>query len=388
MPATLFLPSFVVALLALCVSYDHGHAAEWYVQGQGVQEFNYDDNIGVTSQDVVASAGSDTSAIVNAGVRRPELDLNLNGRFVFSRFFSEPRLNSNDQFLTVGGSYRLPRHEFNFEGSAVFDTTRTSEFDDTGLGILANAPRQAFQVDADWGFRATRIDTINVFFGYENIMFPDGFPFFDNQDVSGGLGYSRALSDAAQFEATVLLQHFTSDIQTTNSVSLLIGGEYAVSPALDFRVLAGPRLSQFEQEPAGTSTTSVGLSFEGGFNYAPSERWAIGGTLSNELRPSSIGEVRNTTLFGLTIGHAIHRRVDFGVALGYSLQRSPDDDLTGERDAINFEPAISWRIAEDVEMRAGYRLRWQLFSEGAEGAASNLVFINLAVRSPRWTTSR
>src|SRR5690606_18687639 len=132
-----------------------GHAAEWYASPEIGQEFQYDDNVGFTTDDAVSTWGSTTSAGLTVGGRNEVLDISLESRFDFVRFPAEDKLSSDDQYLTLNGTHRGERHELSLRASFERDTTRNDTLDDTGLRILDNERRLTYSVEPGFSWQLT-----------------------------------------------------------------------------------------------------------------------------------------------------------------------------------------------------------------------------------------
>jgi hypothetical protein len=128
-------------------------AAELYADGRVGQQFEYDTNIDLDSEQGDSGAGSRSRAGIVLGVRTPATDLALDGEFRLVRFPNQTQLNSEIASLIGRGRWNWRRANLGLTAGVVRDTTLEVEEVQTTRSIGANEERLTFNVSSSYDYQ-------------------------------------------------------------------------------------------------------------------------------------------------------------------------------------------------------------------------------------------
>jgi hypothetical protein len=391
--------SLLVAVVAMTSS---AEAAEWYLNSRARQDLSYDDNIGLRSanDEKIAAFGETSSIGAAIGGRSPSVDIGLDTLFNFTRFPSESRLNSNDQYFTLGSAYTGERLTAQLKAQYIRDTTRTSDIEDSGLFILQNRRREVRRLAPRLAYQLTPVDEVSVDGDISDTYYPSGD--IRNFEQWGGTGtWTKSIGERTQLLASLSgfkVNSNDSGSQNTTYYAAQVGFGHVLSEKLRVRLVAGPTLARVNivSSSAGfrfaSNDTTLGYGFDGTVDYRYHERLSLQGRMFRTVRPSSTtGVVLEETGFRASGRFALLQHVSLDLATLYLLREAVGEtDPSGRRDFVSIEPALVWRLAEDWDLRLGYRYRWQRFDDADEDpdASSNAVLGALTYRLPPLSMSR
>ena len=397
-------PVVIAGSLGLAVAVMSGSvdAAEWYLNSRARQDLSYDDNIGLRSaeDEKIAAFGETTSVGAKVGGRSPSLDIGLDALFNFTRFPSESGLNSNDQYITFTPAYTGERLTAEVDAQYIRDTTRTSDIEDSGLFILQNRRREVRRLAPRLVYQLSPVDEASVEGDISDTYYPSGD--IRNFEQWGGAGtWTRTLSERTQALASVSgfkVNSNDSGSQNTTYYAAQVGVGHVFTQKLRARFSAGPTLARvnFVFASGGfrfTNTeTTLGYGFDGTVDYQYDERLSLQGRVYRTVRPSSTtGVVLEETGFRASGRYGLLQHVSLDLAALYLLRENVGQSVRGgRRDFVSAEPAVLWRLAEDWDVRLGYRFRWQRLDDvdGAPDASSHSVLASLTYRLPPLFMSR
>lgn len=111
---------------------------------------------------------STSSIELNSGVRTPAAELSLTSLFTFNVFPGNSELDSDDQYFTLQGEKIGKRWSAGLAARYVRDTSRTSDFIETGNFILQNKRRNFVSIAPRVGYGVTHLDQLSLtpFYSY------------------------------------------------------------------------------------------------------------------------------------------------------------------------------------------------------------------------------
>lgn len=393
--------AFVLTLaLPLIVAGRAADAAEWYARSGLSQALEYDDNIGLSASERQRTSGfSETSTLdLNLGGRSPTMQIDLGSKFNFTRFPTESRLNSNDQFLTLAGAYTGQRATLGLSGRYVRDTTRTSDLDGTGLFILQNTRRQLTSVTPELAYKLTERDEVRMSGGYTDITYPSG-NIRDYSETSGRFGWTHALSPRTQLLASASVLRVNSNSrgsQNSYIFGLLAGARHIFSPQFEATLVAGPSLARtdFVANVGGTRTaergTALGYLLDSDLTYTVKERLSVKAGVSRTVTPdTTTGAVEEVTAFRLSSSYTLYPNVFADAGILYLVQQDVGQAQESvRRDYVALEPGVRWRFFENWEMALRYRFEYQTYGQANTEARANTVMASVSYRLPPLSMSR
>jgi len=362
----------------------------------------YDDNIGLslTKDKVVSDTSFESSIFANAGVRTPNLNIQLDSRFDFSVFVNEDQLNSNDQYITLGSDYQYGRSTWGIQGDFVNDTSRTSDVDNSGLFILDNIRRNVYRAGPTWSYQVSPRDTVDTSATFTRVNYPSG-KLRDYDQISGNVSYAHVLTPRTQLLGSLDAYYYDSNkfgSLDNQFVGLLLGASHALTETVHVSALVGPRvISQEFRGPSDTSSedsTDVGYIADVTLNYQPTERTFFETQYTRTTEPnSSTGALLNTDEFRLYGRYNLLEKVAIDLTARYFMQDSPTNvSEDRSRQFVSFQPGVRWRLLKELSLNCFYRFRWQKYdklrSEDGTQGDSNAVFARLSYDLPTLSSSR
>ena len=143
-------------IVALLLANKESLSAEWSVTTTIDQEFLFDDNPRLRTENYDPIFGSTTSPESRYRYRSPTLDISLYGRFDFARF-NDKAFNSEDLNIRLDSEYTQERSIWGIDGLFARDSTRYTETADTG-NFEDIATRLLFKLQPSYGYQLSEID--------------------------------------------------------------------------------------------------------------------------------------------------------------------------------------------------------------------------------------
>ncbi|MCW5699017.1 MAG: hypothetical protein KIT00_04180 [Rhodospirillales bacterium] len=358
-------------------------AQEWTASGSVGQSFRYEDNIGLNEFEI-DDMNSSTSGSVELGVRSPTAFINLGAEIDFVRYFRETDLDSNEAYVDLNSGVQVGRSRFGLGAEAVFDTTRRSQFDDLGVGILANKPRNTFSISPTWDYQWTPTDVVGLFLNARLERFPNESGGLNNESYTGSGTYSKQLTPLTSFQSAVTYGYYTSEVTETNGVSVVGGLDMQITPRWRAGLLIGPRFTHSEDKINDTESDNVGVTLSADTRYDLTPYSSISGQFENGLVPSSSGEAQRFTSVRGIYRHELLPKVFFDASARFDTRERLDTDGSDSRENIRVSPRIRWQFVDDWELTGLYEFKWNSPAGGDETFTSNAFFVGLTYRSPRW----
>ena len=403
----------LVGVASLLLFVDKAIAAEWYASSRLEQQFEIDDNVGLNtrSDQQVSAWGSTSSVVANLGGRTPNLSVRLDSVLDFTVFPNENSLNSDDQYVALGGDYRTERSLFGLDGEFIRDTTRTSDVDDTGVFILDNDRRELYRIGPSWSYLASPLDTVNVSADYTNVHYPSSRTALrDYEQISGTVGWTHALTPRTQFLTSLSTSYYDSNASGSLESTVfqaLVGGSHDFSERTRITALVGPQIvsQDIRGKPSCTvnvnpcpqgfterftdKNTDVGYAADAGISFQASERTSFEGQYTRTAEPStSTGVLLERNNFRAYYRYEALERVAIDAAARYIMQDTlATGGETETRHFVSVEPGVRWRITEDLNLRCFYRFRWQKFDGDGGSGSSNAAFARITYELPELSTS-
>ncbi len=406
----------------------------------------YDDNVRLEA-DEISIAGVVVSPEVNFGVRTERLDIALNTVFDFARF-DKSEYNSDDQDIALTSSYAFEYNVFKASAQLKRDSTRTSEFLDTGEVGAKAIGREAQNLSLGWEHFFTEKQSLELSANYANVEYASTNLNLNDYDYSGiTAAYAIALSGRTRLITQVLANRFESDrfgvalfgLRETGVVcppgSLIfinggieqcpstvaaeiqqdryginIGVERILTEKLSFSIAVGANYveSSFASREADSFSQRSELDLLAGlededdtsFFFSSTlgytgERTKLDLNLSSGTNPSANGYLvlSNQLLlnvdYRLSERHNLFARLDFvdSETLGDAVE-SGGSLNSNDRTYGAASVGASYRLTEAWYIEASYRYRAQDREFINDVAKSNAAFLNIAYKPHRNTWSR
>ncbi|TFH43655.1 MAG: hypothetical protein E4H01_11775, partial [Lysobacterales bacterium] len=365
-------------------------AAEWYVVPTARVSSEYNDNPSLLSSGGTAVWGGDAEVAAKTGVRTALTKVDLLSRLRFLRFPSEEKLNSNDQFFDLNASHRLENTELSLFGNYSRDGTRTSELEDTGI-VQFNKRRIGWSLAPRVVHHLTQRTGVDVSLDYSDVK-------YDDSALTGLIDYTFGLADGSVvhqlserdlLRAGVLFTRYDAPDQPykANGYGIMGGIDHSFSDTLHGKLKVGFTSYEMDFSTGGVPESGSTFVTSGLAEISKEfERTTLTSSLSNTVRPSGSGQLRERAQLLFAVQHKLTSQLS-----GYaSVQLFRDTSLLGgtspDRKFVRFETWIRHQIAREWSFKATYRYLSQ--EETGVTADSNSIFLAFVYGGPKYATSR
>jgi hypothetical protein len=356
----------------------------WSLEASIGERLQYEDNVGLDQSGRVADSSSQTVVMLDLAGRTRVLELSAKTRLDFTYFLSESRLNSNDQHVTIDGTYRRPLSRWGLSIAYDRDTTRTTEEDDTGVFILANVRREAFGARPSWSYDLSRLDTVIVRGDFKTLGYEGRL--VDYLRYGGEAEWARRLTTQSAFFLTGFGRKFEFDTarsEETEAYGLQAGLTFDVASRLQLRGAGGfLRTTTAPSHPAETEASggasSLDLLPSAGLVFRIDRRTRLESTFTRSLAPSEIGNILKRDVLDATFVHQWNRKISWGLEFRFLTQKGLEPSPTRvRRSFVRGTPSVEAKLTEAWLLRGGYRFRWQAFDDQDDGAFSSAFFLTV-----------
>ena len=379
--------------------------ADWFFQPAVTVGAGYEGNANLTEQDPIDSMRYDLDVSALAGRRTERSQIAFGVRGYTLRYPGNDTLDSDDLSARLAAAYRLSELDFvSFDASYDRTTSRTSELTTTG-NIQGNAPLNTYTLRPSWRRRLTERSDIGLSYAYTSARYEGnstGLVNYDQQEVDASYGY--LLTERASFVGTLtatfynpqaptslqpLLGQIPSVSQSYSGYAATLGLTYAISETLTGEVFIGPQQIRRDTSigQASAQGTSNGATY--GIRLAKQfERSTLRLGLESGAVPTGSGEPLAQDKLSLDFSYELTPRLR--VTVPASLYRNETINFGGpggkdRRIFLQTEPRLSWRISEDLYLKASYRYQYQRYEQSGATADSNAVFLSLSYVWPTET---
>lgn len=359
-------------------------------------------NSGTDSQR--ASYGSVSSAALTTGARTPTIETALTSLVTATRYFQDSSLDSDDLFLTLGGTRTGQRWTTGLVGQFIYDTTRSSDVEDTGEFINKNARREFYSIAPKVSHALTPRDrlTFATIYSYTHYDVED---LNDFSNVNAQFGWTHDLTERTNILANTSISKINRNGDGNDNsqyYNLLFGASHQYTKDLKINFSAGPSFVQNDSVRTGGGERQtersfvVNYAFDGGLTYKLEERLDFKAIAGRAVTASgTTGAVNEDTRVTVAASYKLFPTMFLDTPLTYlhrdqvggeNDDESDTDSTPVTRDFVSFEPTLRWVFDPDWDLRVGYRVRWQ--SNGNENAVGNAALVSINYRLPRFTMSR
>lgn len=386
----------------------------------------HDDNIRLTPENHLSLQGREVSTSVETQVAAESWQLEFDVDLRFNHYNRED-FNSDDQFVDLNFNKDTERQNFGFTSNYKRDSTRTSELESTGIVGLEASRRESYAVSPYWSVMVTEVDRFSINGSYSSVDYDDRASQYTDYEYSVlGMSWFRVINEnltmqlnvtGTEYEAAsrtgnivlfnqVLPYDFTEYKVETSNTRIGVGGEYKFTENFSLSGLVGSTETEQQYdvlEPAGACDQGVqvgpflalvrecliedfnGRSVSGDVTLAwAGERtnWSTRYSIRNQ--PSSRGYEVESEDFLFKWKYAVSERSSVKFKTLYGKVRSVDettsaiDPNSADRDFINSNLTLSYRLSRSWQMFTDFAYRWQDRDDAADSAESYAVKLGIS----------
>lgn len=388
-------------------------AKELYVQPSINIQTEYDSNKRLITDDLNPGLDPSSYGLISKfgakiGARSDDYEVALANQFIVNRYTSDFDLDSEDIRLDLTSNYALTeRSQFELNGGFIYDTTLTSELDETGSGIVQdNLRRKQWTITPTWNYALSGTQMIQASYTHIDVEYDQSeigsFSNYTVDNVSASFQkqwtplFSNFLSVSAMFfEAPESGSGNVKTSQDITEYSISIGGNYQILPTWSASFSGGSRFNNTKQTTSfgnislpTTSSDVQGLIFSVGIDKT-FESGNANIRFSRSTNPQGQGQLQVRDNFEASFNHKLSQRLQLSIRGSLNdISISGEEDNSNARTYYNISPSIRWLADKQASFTLGYRYRSQSFESNDRDAVSNSVSLNFNYQWDKLTTQR
>ncbi|KAA1189968.1 hypothetical protein F0M18_12905 [Pseudohalioglobus sediminis] len=387
-------PTLVLSSVLLLGSVVQANEYSFEYEVEGGYEYN--DNVRLVPEDELEISGGWLSIPVTLGTRSERLDASLSGEMLFSRY-DEDAWDSDDQELRGDASYQFERGDVDGYARYRRDSTRTSEFLDTGVTGLEARRRETASIGGSGNHMFTENNGIIGGLDFDDVDY-DTSVLQDYQYLSGYAGWLHQWSARTQVTLQAYGSTFENDANSgfdtevdTETIGARFGFDSTLSESFSTSLLIGwanidtEYSSDLLDPPADDESNMLLLS--GSLTYR-GERQRVRATIESAPRPSGSGTVVENHAVGLDYTYQMTERSNFEVEFDAGQRGAVDDSFDLDRDYARVRFGLDYRFSESWYVAGSYQYAWQDQERAEDSADSNSILLSVIFRPTKSVWSR
>ncbi|MEM1152960.1 MAG: hypothetical protein AAGI44_02400 [Pseudomonadota bacterium] len=366
---------------------------EYSLDYRATARYEHNDNVTLRPEDSVEISGAKASLPITFRARSDRMDASvlLN---IESAKYDVSSYDSDDQNLQGKASYQFERGQL--EGNAGFkrDSTRDSEFLDTGAIGLRAVRRENGTLGGSGSYMLTERNGLIAGADYSDVTFA-GERYVDYQYVSGYGGWLHNWSERIGLRLQAYASHYENESEikvSSETLGLQAGFETQITERLSAFLLAG--YVNVDTEYSTNLPVAVPLNDsqgafqgEGSLEYEE-ERYQLSLELYSGSRPSADGFLLQATQLDMTYRYLLSKRSRFDLTLIAGNSDALDKRIANNRDYFRGEIRLDYRLAQAWYVAGTYIYSYQDREVFPGSADSNAVYLSVEYRPGKRSWSR
>ncbi len=361
-------------------------AGNWFYQATLSSQVEADDNKRLRASDEEGTVGVEIRATLELSKKTETSDMYIRGALSSDRYDGDDDggLDSDDQYLYAGGSWRTERSEFSIDGEFRRESTLLTELEDTGL--FADVERRVTKaITPQFAYSLFENTQLITGISYTDVEFPNTIPasLTEYDFKSANIGVSHSIDDRSAVSLTVFhsmyeADTFDNDVDTTGAnlrYSTVLSEFWSVFAGIGYRD------SKFKNVVGGATVRDddTGALYEAGATRR-SELSEMQFTLSNELQPSASGNINERTEYRFDYRRLFTERFTGRLKFLWLENESVNSNNdSNDREYWSAEIIGEYRLTPSWYLTGRYRHRDQEFDNTANSfdAESDAVIIGI-----------
>ena len=358
-------------------------AAQWTVSGSvsGRTEIDTNKDLkGSPSPIYGATARLGLQAAAITGTSRFGLQTGLSAR-VFGGSGDTEGLSGTHPDLRADYVYSGKYFDAGTNVSVQYEPVSFSQIDETGV-TDGDALELRIGAGSFVSYALTPRDSVTAGANLSLVRFTEGTTSLrPTTTIGGNLGWSRALAEDTSWNLSLGARRFTAKEPRSEermTFDLMTAMQHRFTPR--FSANGGIGVTATETEGDGYSYGLAG-NFSAAWRAAPDTSYSV--SFNHGIEPSSIGELRSSTSFGVGMVHNINSWSDFGLSAAWSRRSAVGGESSGQpleedNDRFRLGSTINFDLARNLSLGLGYGLT--IRTDGDSNALGNRVFMQLTRR--------
>lgn len=376
--------------------------ANEYSFGYGVTAgYESNDNIALEPEQETSIVGGSVSIPVTLGIRSERLEATLSNEFVSSRFDDEG-YDSDDNYLGSRVVYLFEKSKLEGYANYALESTRTSEFLDTGVVGNNSTGVDTLAVGGEASHSFTEINGIIGGIDYSDVDYESEL-YQDFTFISGSLGWTHRRSERMRLRLQGYGNRYedvgdTEVATKTDGAGLQLGFDYKVTGRIDAQLLtgwvwvetsydAGP--PQSAEPPEDNRDNAPMLT--GSLDYS-GERYQLTANVQSSPAPSGDGSLQYRQEISLGYSYDLNEAASLAIGLLAGQSEAVDNRINDNRDYAQASVGLEHRFSTSWSVAASYVYSFQnqdrSEDQASGNASSNAVYVNLVYKPTKIVWSR
>ncbi|MEM6483725.1 MAG: hypothetical protein AAF662_01890 [Pseudomonadota bacterium] len=354
---------------------------------------SYDDNINLSPNSL--SASGTIIALPLKFIRRSErTSYELEAEASAHRYDLDA-FNSDNQYLAGEVSHALGQGDASLTASFTRDTTRDSEFLDTGVVGPSASRREKANVLGLGSWMLNEKHGVIARLEYSDVAY-ESLRLNDYEYATSYVGWRFQATEQIQWSLQAGATRFVNDspVQSLESQGLSTQGGFKASlnERLTLSVQGGwinfdNELESLTSTASSDSDSASSYLLDSSLNYrAERAQWKV--ALTRRPTPSGFGVLLNTSRLDANYSYRASQRLTLELKAKAGMQESQDPSIGRDRDFINGSARMAYKFDPHWSLAASYVYRWQDSEVFSGQADSNAAFISLQYEPLAKTWSR
>jgi hypothetical protein len=391
--------AFAIFVVVLIGGGSLATAQDWSLSSSISQRVSYNTNLLLNPDRETSGFGFVTIPRLTLERATPTSTLTLDGQFKFAEYIDHSDLNSQDQLINFKGTKDLSeRSTIALNADFDRDTTLQTESDtDITERFLDKAVHFTYwDVAPSWSYLLSPIDRMIVTGVYQSKDYSTNEKT-DYQYYGPTLDYEHSISELAKITGN--LSYFRYDpAGATNPSSDIYGGligyQYAPTERLSIGGSVGLSYTKIHGDNGGGTATNnqddstIGYRMKFNFDYTLTDQTTASLLLSHDTEPSGDGRQVTRNRATLNLGYEMNELTRFGFAASYADNQDYFGAGTSLKDSDGnsryylLRPSVSFDFTEDLSLTASYQFRYKTFGSENGSAIDNAAFLTLRYALP------
>ena len=345
-------------------------------------DYEYNDNVALTPDNKIDISGGQLGIPVAFATRSERLNTAVDAEATFSRY-NESGYNSDDQNLQGKLDYVLERGELAANAGFKRDSTRTTEFDDTGVVGLDASRVETATAGGSGSYLFTEKNGVTGGLDYRQVDYQSN-AFDDYSFVTGYGGWINQWNERTRLRLQAYASRYDNDDGDIDVKSETLGFQTGFDSHLSerfstaFLVGWATTDTDFKSDtviPPGDDS-SDSLLLQASVSYRE-ERYQLDAKIKSEPSPTGNGTLYARHTLNLAYRYRVTERSRFDLGLIGGQQSAVDNDIKNDRDWARVILRLDYRIAEDWYVAGRYQYSYQDRQQATGDAFSNAVYLSL-----------
>lgn len=382
--------ALVLALACAATSQADEYSLDYSVKGR----YEYNDNVNLTHDNEIDISGGKVSLPATLAVRNERMDASLMGELASSKY-NESDYDSNDQNLQAKASYKLQRGTVAGNAGYKRDSTRTSEFLDTGVVGLSAVRRESATVGGYTDYMFSERNGLIAGIDYADVAY-DGNRFTDYKYASGYAGWQNQWSERTRLRLQAYGNRYENDSSVigveSDSLGVQAGFDSTLSEQLSLSLLAGwvgvdTEYSTDLPVAPPADDDDNGYLLNASLDYTQ-PRYTLSAKLKNDLTPSGDGYLRQTSQLDLIYRYDVSELSRFELALVAGSSTATDSRIDNDRDYARARLRLDYRFSPSWYVAGTYTYSYQDRDRAQGTADGNEIYLSLIFHPEKNVWSR